>query len=32
VNPFIDPQGYHAYVDDREGAFRKEWEKQKKAK
>lgn len=32
VNPFIDPQGYHAYVDDREGAFRKEWEKQKNAK
>lgn len=32
VNPFIDPQGYHAYVDDREQAFLAEWEKQKKAK
>ncbi len=30
VNPFIDPQGYLRYVADREGAFRKEWEKQKK--
>jgi metallo-beta-lactamase class B len=29
-NPFIDPQGYHAYVSEREEAFRKEWEKQKK--
>jgi metallo-beta-lactamase class B len=28
-NPFIDPQGYHAYVTEREEAFRKEWEKQK---
>lgn len=28
-NPFIDPEGYMRYVDDREGAFRKEWEKQK---
>jgi metallo-beta-lactamase class B len=28
-NPFIDPQGYHAYVAEREEAFRKEWEKQK---
>ena len=28
-NPFIDPQGYHAYVTEREQAFRKEWEKQK---
>ena len=32
VNAFIDPQGYHAYVDDREKAFLTEWEKQKKAK
>ena len=32
VNPFIDPQGYHAYVDDRQKAFLAEWEKQKKAK
>ncbi|OYW74485.1 MAG: subclass B3 metallo-beta-lactamase [Verrucomicrobia bacterium 12-59-8] len=32
VNPFIDPQGFHAYVDDREKAFLTEWEKQKKAK
>jgi metallo-beta-lactamase class B len=29
-NPFIDPQGYHAYVAEREQAFRKEWDKQKK--
>ncbi|MFO1438789.1 MAG: subclass B3 metallo-beta-lactamase [Verrucomicrobiaceae bacterium] len=28
-NPFVDPAGYHAYVDDREKAFRAEWEKQK---
>lgn len=28
-NPFIDPAGYHAYVADREKAFRTEWEKQK---
>jgi metallo-beta-lactamase class B len=26
---FIDPDGYKAYVDDRESAFRKEWERQK---
>ena len=26
---FIDPAGYKAYVDEREGAFRKEWERQK---
>ena len=28
---FIDPAGYKAYVDERESAFRKEWEKQKAA-
>jgi metallo-beta-lactamase class B len=27
-NPFIDPAGYHAYVTDREAAFRREWERQ----
>jgi metallo-beta-lactamase class B len=31
-NPFIDPEGYHRYVSERERAFRKEWEKQKTAK
>jgi len=29
-NPFIDPDGYKAYVSEREGVFRKEWERQKK--
>ena len=29
ANPFIDPSGYAAYVNEREGAFRKEWERQK---
>ncbi len=29
TNPFIDPEGYHRYVADREQAFRAEWEKQK---
>jgi metallo-beta-lactamase class B len=29
ANPFIDPAGYAAYVNEREGAFRKEWERQK---
>ena len=29
ANPFIDPAGYAAYVAEREGAFRKEWERQK---
>lgn len=29
VNPFIDPAGYHAYVADREKAFRVELEKQR---
>jgi metallo-beta-lactamase class B len=28
-NPFVDPQGYKAYVAEREAAFRKEWERQK---
>ncbi|MCX6849043.1 MAG: subclass B3 metallo-beta-lactamase [Verrucomicrobia bacterium] len=31
TNPFIDPEGYLRYVQDREAAFRAEWEKQKKA-
>jgi metallo-beta-lactamase class B len=30
ANPFVDPAGYAAYVADREGAFRAEWELQKK--
>lgn len=30
-NAFIDPQGYHAYVSEREQAFRTEWERQKKS-
>ena len=29
-NPFIDPAGYKAYVDEREATFRKEWERQQK--
>jgi len=29
ANPFIDPAGYASYVSEREGAFRKEWERQK---
>jgi metallo-beta-lactamase class B len=28
-NPFIDPQGYRAYISEREATFRKEWERQK---
>lgn len=28
-NPFIDPEGYKAYVAERESAFRKEWERAK---
>ncbi len=32
VNPFIDAAGYHAYVADRERAFRAELEKQQTAK
>jgi metallo-beta-lactamase class B len=31
VNPFIDPAGYKAYVDEREATFLKEWEKQKQS-
>ena len=29
ANPFIDPDGYKAYVAEREQTFRKEWERQK---
>ena len=29
TNPFIDPEGYKAYVSERDGTFRKEWERQK---
>jgi metallo-beta-lactamase class B len=29
-NPFIDPDGYRAYIAEREATFRKEWERQKK--
>jgi metallo-beta-lactamase class B len=29
-NPFIDPAGYKTYIADREAAFMKEWERQKK--
>ena len=29
TNPFIDPDGYHRYVTEREQAFHTEWEKQK---
>jgi metallo-beta-lactamase class B len=29
ANPFIDPDGYKAYVAEREDNFRKEWERQK---
>jgi metallo-beta-lactamase class B len=29
ANPFIDPEGYKAYVAERDGTFRKEWERQK---
>jgi metallo-beta-lactamase class B len=28
-NPFIDPEGYKAYVAERDDTFRKEWERQK---
>ena len=31
-NPFVDREGYLRYVEDREAAFLKEWEKQKKGK
>jgi metallo-beta-lactamase class B len=30
ANPFIDPEGYKAYVGEREDTFRKEWERQKR--
>lgn len=29
ANPFIDPEGYLRYVEERERAFRTEWERQK---
>jgi metallo-beta-lactamase class B len=29
-NPFIDPEGYKAYVAEREATFRKEWDRQQK--
>src|SRR5262249_1291917 len=29
ANPFIDPAGYQAYVAERQGAFEKEWARQK---
>ena len=29
ANPFIDPEGYKAYVAERESTFRKEWDRQK---
>ena len=28
ANPFIDPDGYKAYIAERESTFRKEWERQ----
>src|SRR5262249_4302659 len=30
-NPFIDREGYKAYVTEREAAFRKEWDRQKQS-
>ena len=30
ANPFIDPDGYKAYVAEREATFRKEWERQQR--
>jgi len=30
TNPFIDPEGYKAYVTERDATFRKEWERQQK--
>jgi metallo-beta-lactamase class B len=30
LNPFIDPEGYRAYVAEREQTFRSEWEREKK--
>jgi metallo-beta-lactamase class B len=29
ANPFIDPDGYKAYVAERDQTFRKEWERQR---
>jgi metallo-beta-lactamase class B len=29
INPFIDPAGYKAYVEERDQAFQKEWARQK---
>jgi metallo-beta-lactamase class B len=29
ANPFIDPEGYKAYVAERDDTFRKEWQRQK---
>ena len=29
ANPFIDPDGYKAYIAERDDTFRKEWERQK---
>src|SRR6202521_5382400 len=31
ANPFIDPEGYKAYVAEREATFRKEWERQQQS-
>ena len=31
ANPFIDPDGYHAYLAERQRAFQTEWDKQKMA-
>jgi metallo-beta-lactamase class B len=31
TNPFIDPDGYHAYLAERQRAFQTEWDKQKAA-
>jgi metallo-beta-lactamase class B len=31
ANPFIDPDGYRKYVEDREAAFREELKKQSRA-
>jgi metallo-beta-lactamase class B len=30
-NPFVDPNGYHAYLSERQRAFQTEWDKQKAA-
>jgi metallo-beta-lactamase class B len=31
ANPFIDPDGYKAYVAEREDTFRKEWARQRQS-